>query len=169
MKDVTVDMLRAGAWDSIDWRKQRDAKFFEWVQDADAVRFCLDVSQFTEVYDDYVDADVVVQKADMARAVFGALYYIPANPFFNANRGALLPIMFLCVNAWLDSNELAGGNGSEKALAYTLKGLGIEILLACIGITRGTDYLRTVSADIRRAFMAHESFADYCKETTNVV
>jgi hypothetical protein len=169
VKDITVDTLRSGAWDSVAWREQRDAKFFEWLQNADAARFCLDVSQFTEVYDDYVDADVVVQKADMARAVFGALYYIPANPFFNANRDTLLPVMFLCVNAWLDSNELAGGSESEKALAYTLKGLGIEILLACIGITRGTDYLRTVSADIRRAFMAHESFADYCKEPAHGV
>lgn len=162
-----VDTL-AGDWDSAEWRNARDAKLFEWLQNVDAVRFCVDVSQFSEVFDDYVDADVAVQKSDMVKAVFNALYYIPANPFFNANRNTLLPIMFLFVNAWLDSNELAGGTESEKALAYTLKGLGVEILLACIGITRGTDYLRTVSADIRRAFMAHESFADYCKETNHV-
>lgn len=169
MKDVSVDTLRAGSWDSPEWRAQRNAKLLEWLQNADAVRFCVDVSQFSEVFDDYVDADVAVQKNDMTRAVFNALYYIPANPFFNANRSTLLPIMFLFVNAWLDSNELADGTESEKALAYTLKGLGVEVLLACIGITRGTDYLRTVSADIRRAFMAHESFADYCKETNHVV
>lgn len=169
MKDSAVDTLCAGTWDNADWRVQRDARLFEWLQNADAVRFCVDVSQFSEVFDDYVDADVVVQKGDMTKAVFNALYYIPANPFFNANRGTLLPIMFMFVNAWLDSNELAGGTESEKALAYTLKGLGVEVLLACIGITRGTDYLRTVSADIRRAFMAHEPFADYCKETNHVV
>ena len=169
MKDSVVDTLLAGDWDSAGWRDKRDAKLFEWLQNADAVRFCVDVSQFTEVFDDYVDADVAVQKNDMTRAVFNALYYIPANPFFNTHRGTLLPIMFLFVNAWLDSNELATGTESEKALAYTLKGLGVEVLLACIGITRGTDYLRTVSADIRRAFMAHESFADYCKETNHVV
>lgn len=162
-------MTSEAEWDSPEWRVQRDAKLFEWLQDYDAVRFCVDVSQFAEVFDDYVDADVAVQKHDMTKAVFNALYYIPANPFFNANRVTLLPIMFLFVNAWLDSNELAGGTESEKALAYTLKGLGVEVLLACIGITRGTDYLRTVSADIRRAFMAHESFADYCKETAHVV
>lgn len=164
---TNVDTL-AGDWDSAEWRDARNAKLFEWLQNSDAVRFCIDVSQFAEVFDDYVDADVVVQKNDMVMAVFNALYYIPANSFFNANRITLLPIMFMFVNAWLDSNELAGGTESEKALAYTLKGLGVEILLACIGITRGTDYLRTVSADIRRAFMAHESFADYCKETNHV-
>lgn len=160
--------MLTGDWDSAEWRDARDAKLFEWLRNEDAVRFCVDVSQFSEVFDDYVDADVVVQKGDMVRAVFNALYHIPANPFFNTNRSTLLPIMFMFVNAWLDSNELAGGTESEKALAYTLKGLGVEVLLACIGITRGTDYLRTVSADIRRAFMAHESFADYCKETNHV-
>jgi len=169
VKDTIVENLRTGEWDTQAWRDDRDAKLFEWLQNADAVRFCVDVSQFSEVFDDYVDQDRTVSKSDMTRAVFGALYHIPANPFFNAHRGTLLPIMFLFVNAWLDSNELADGGESEKALAYTLKGLGVEVLLACIGITRGTDYLRTVSADIRRAFMAHQSFADYCKETQHVV
>lgn len=169
MKDSTAASLRSGAWDSGEWRAQRDAMLFEWLQNADAVRFCVAVSQFSEVFDDYVDADVVVQKSDMTTAVFNALYHIPANPFFHANRSALLPIMFMFVNAWLDSNELSSGDESEKALAYTLKGLGVEVLLSCIAITRGTEYLRTVSADIRRAFMAHQPFADYCKETADVV
>ena len=39
MKDITVDTLRSGAWDSVAWREQRDAKFFEWLQNADAARF----------------------------------------------------------------------------------------------------------------------------------
>jgi hypothetical protein len=69
----------------------------------------------------------------------------------------------------MDSNELASGNESEKALAYTLKGLGVESLLTCIAITRGVEYLRTVSADVRRLLMAHQTFADYCKETHRVV
>lgn len=168
MKDSNVDILRAGEWDTPEWCDNRDAQMLEWVRDPEAVRFCLAVSQFCEVFDDFVDADVPVQKGDMARAVFNAMYHIPANHFFNEHRVALLPIMFLFVNAWLDSNELAQGDTSDKALAYTLKGLGVEVLLACIGITRGVDYLRTVSVDIRRAFMAHQPFADYCKETANV-
>ena len=156
-------------WDSDEWRKLRDAKFMEWLQDPAAVRFVLDMSHFVEIFDDLVDQDKPVSQRDMANAVFSALYHIPANPFFHANRGALLPVIFTCTNAWLDSNELASGNETEKALAFTLKGLGVEILLTCISITRGVEYLRTVSADIRRVLMAHQSFADYCKETAHVV
>lgn len=156
-------------WDSDEWRKLRDAKFMEWLQDPAAVRFVLDMSHFVEIFDDLVDQDKPVSQRDMANAVFSALYHIPANPFFYANRGALLPVIFTCTNAWLDSNELATGDQTEKALAFTLKGLGVEILLTCISITRGVEYLRTVSADIRRALMAHQSFADYCKETAHVV
>ena len=162
-------MTSGAEWDGDEWRKLRDAKFMEWLQDPAAVRFVLDMSHFVEIFDDLVDQDKPVSQRDMANAVFSALYHIPANPFFHANRGALLPVIFTCTNAWLDSNELATGDQTEKALAFTLKGLGVEILLTCISITRGVEYLRTVSADIRRALMAHQSFADYCKETAHVV
>jgi hypothetical protein len=169
MKDLGAEKLTAGQWDSADWRKLRDAKLMEWLQNPDAVRFFLDLSHFVEIFDDFVDQDRPVSKKDMSTAIFSALYHIPANSFFNANRGVLLPIMFTCTNAWLDANELADGTQSEKALAYTLKGLGVDVLLACVSITRGIDYLREVSADIRRVFMAHQSFADYCKETADVL
>lgn len=169
MKDAAVDTLRSGTWDSAAWREKRDLQLFEWLQNADAVRFFLDMSHFVEIFDDLVDQDVAVSKQDLSHAVFCALYHIPANPFFNTHRVTLLPIIFACTNAWLDSNELAAGDETEKALAYALKGLGIEVLLACISITRGVEYLRTVSADVRRIFMAHQTFADYCKETSHVV
>lgn len=169
MTDHDVEELRADIWDSPSWRAHRDAKMLEWVQDPDAMQFVLNLSHFTEVFDDLVDQDAPVSQKDLAHALFSALYHIPASPFFNAHRATLLPVMFTCVNAWLDSNELATGTKSEKALAYTLKGLGVEVLLACIGITRGIDYLRTVSADVRRVIMAHQTFAEYCKETSHVV
>jgi hypothetical protein len=169
MRDLGAEDMLAGKWDSDEWRKLRDAKLMEWLQDVDAVRFFLDLSHFVEIFDDLVDRDAPVSKKDLAHAAFSAIYHIPANPFFNANRATLLPIMFTCTNAWLDSNELASGNETEKALAYTLKGLGVDVLLACVSITRGIDYLREVSADIRRAFMAHQPFADYCKETADVL
>lgn len=169
MRDFGVNSLRAGRWDSEEWRAIRDTQLLEWLQNPDAVRFFLDLSHFVEIFDDLVDQDAPVSQKDLAHAVFSALYHIPANPFFNAHRTTLLPIIFNSTNAWLDSNELASGDETEKALAYTLKGLGIDVLLACISITRGVDYLRSVSADIRRAFMAHQSFADYCKETADVV
>lgn len=166
---MTVEELRAGEWDSESWRTIRDAKLNDWLRNPEAVQFFLDMSHFVEIFDDLVDQDVPIAKADMERAVFAALYSIPANNFFIANRATLLPIVFACTNAWLDSNDLAAGDETEKALAYTLKGLGVEVLLACISITRGVDYLRSVSTDVRRAFMAHQSFADYCKETADVV
>ena len=159
-----VDAMRAGVWDSESWREMRDKKLFEWLQNADAVRFFLHLSHFVEIFDDLVDQDAPVSDKDLAHAVFSALYHIPANPFFHAHRATLLPIIFTCTNAWLDSNHLCRGGETEKALAYTLKGLGVEVLLTCISITRGVEYLRTVSVDVRRVFMAHQTFAEYCQE-----
>jgi len=156
--------MRDLEWDSDQWREVRNKQLLEWVQNPDAVRFFLDLSHFVEVFDDFVDADKPVSKDDAARAVMAALYTIPANPFFVAHRAALLPYMFSSTLAWLDSNDLCKGDQTEKALAYTLKGMGVDVLLAVIAITRGIDYARSVSVNVRKTFMAHQSFSDYCKE-----
>lgn len=172
MNDVAAnasDLIRTLEWNADEWRDARDAKLAEWLQDPDAARFFVDLSHFVEVFDDYVDADVPVKKEDMAHAVLAVLYYIPANPFFVANRTSLLPHLFMCTNAWLDSNDLCTGDTSDKALAYTLKGMGVDVLLACITITRGVVYMRSVSVEVRRLFMAYQPFADYLKEQDHVV
>lgn len=156
-------------WDGAKWRDLRNAKLMEWLQDPLAVQYVMNLSHFVEIVDDFVDQDKPVSKEDLSHALFSALYHIPANPFFQANKTMLLPITFTCINAWMDSNDLASGDETEKALAFTLKGLGVEALLTCIAITRGVEYLRTVSADVRRLLMAHQTFADYCKETHRVV
>lgn len=155
-------------WDSAEWRVARDKRLMDLVQDANAVRFYLQLSHFVEVIDDLVDQDKPVSPADLAHALFSVLTYMPANPFFNAHRTTLIPQMFTCINAWLDSNDLSSGDTTDKAMAFTLKGAGIDILLSIIAITRGVEFMRSVSKEVRHAFMRNETFADYCKETGDV-
>jgi len=156
-------------WDSQSWREVRDRQLKEWVGDENAVRFFLDLSHFVEIYDDLVDQDKPISNDDINRALFAVLCYMPSNPFFLQHRLTLTPIIFTSINAWADANEFQHGTMSEKALAYGLKGGGVEVLLSIISITRGVEYMRSVSAAVRRIIMAHETFEEYLEEVKDVV
>jgi hypothetical protein len=166
MKDAVnpLSALKELGWDTPEWRIARNKQFREWVQDEHALNFILDLSHFVEIYDDLVDRDKPVSTADINRALFAALCYIPSNPFFLHHRLTLVPLIFTNINAWADANELQYGTTSEKALAYALKGAGVDIILSVISLTRGVDYMRSISAEVRRIIMAHETFEDYLKE-----
>ena len=156
-------------WDSQSWREIRDRQLIEWVGDVDAVRFFLDFSHFVEIYDDLVDQDKPISTGDLNYALFAVLCYMPSNPFFLQHRLTLTPLIFTSINAWADANEFQHGTMSEKALAYGLKGGCVEVLLSIISITRGVEYMRSVSAEVRRMVMAHEAFEKYLEEVKDVV
>ena len=156
-------------WDSLEWRRARDQQLREWVADEEALRFFIDLSHFVEIYDDLVDRDKPVSADDINHALFAALCYMPSNPFFLQHRLTLTPLIFTSINAWADANEFQNGTMSEKALAYGLKGGGVEVLLSIISITRGVEYMRSISAEVRRIVMAHESFEEYLEEVKDVV
>jgi hypothetical protein len=156
-------------WDSQDWRDVRDRQLKEWVGDDNAVRFVLDFTHFVEIYDDLVDQDKPISVSDINSALFSVLCYMPSNPFFLQHRLTLTPLIFTTINAWADANEFQKGTVSEKALAYGLKASGVEVLLSIISITRGVEYMRSVSAEVRRIVMAHETFEKYLEEVKDVV
>ena len=171
MKDI-VDKaapMETLEWDSPEWRVARNQQMREWVGDEQALNFFLDLSHFVEIYDDLIDKDKPVSADDANQALFAVLCYMPSNPFFLKHRLTLTPVIFTSINAWADANDFQRGTLSEKALAYGLKGGGIEVLLSIIAITRGVDYMRSVSAEIRRVFTAHEPFEEYLKEVEDDV
>lgn len=171
MKDAAIHRseLKELEWDSAEWRTARDDQLRKWIGDESAVSFFLDLSHFVEIYDDLVDRDKPVSSDDINHALFAVLCYMPSNPFFLQHRLTLTPLIFTSINAWADANEFQHGTMSEKALAYGLKGGGVEVLLSIISITRGVEYMRSVSAEVRRIVMAHETFEEYLEEVKDVV
>ena len=171
MRDAAdhLSAMKELEWDTPKWRSVRNEQLREWVRDENALRFFLDLSHFVEIYDDLVDQDKPISTADINSALFAVLCYMPSNPFFLQHRLTLTPLIFTSINAWADANEFQGGTISEKALAYGLKGGGVEVLLSIISITRGVEYMRSVSAEIRRIIMAHETFEEYLEEVKDVV
>lgn len=147
-------------YDSIQWRELRDYKLRVWVADHNAISYVGAVSDAAELFDDVVDADKPLEEGHVERVLFSLLTQLPLNPFFDAYKHQLCPIMFTGVNAWLDSTKMEKGSDHEKTHAYVLRDWYMELLMYVIYLTRGREYMRSVSTEVRAFFMA-ETLEEY--------
>jgi hypothetical protein len=150
-------------FDTDAWRKLRDAKFNEWIGDPYAIDFIILMGDVAEVWDDLIDQDKSVKPEDVNRIFSSLLVDLPLNSFFDKNKLMLMPLVITVINAWQDANELEKGSDNDKIVAYTLRDYLFELLFFVIYLTRGNDYLRTVSVEIRKFFTEHETFAQYLR------
>lgn len=133
----------------------------EWVGDRDAIEFLLSVFSAAEFFDDVIDGDVELDKKTAVHVLFDLLVDLPLNPFFERHKLQLIPIVIVGINAWLDANVLEQGSDNDKALAYVLRDLYMELLSLVVYLTRGQAYLREHSVEMRKFFTQHESLEEY--------
>ena len=148
-------------FDTDEWREVRNAKMAEWVGDRDAIAFIIQFFDFCEVIDDLWDGDKDVTKADLTRILFVILTEFPINPFFDRFKHQLIPVMVTGINAWLDANELEKGGENDRVFSYVLRDWYAELIAFVIYLTRGREYLRAVSMDVRVFFTHHETLEQY--------
>ena len=148
-------------FDSPQWRVARDARLLHWVGDKHAVDFILTFFDMCEVFDDLIDKDKPVTDEDIIRTLFSALVDIPMNPFFAYHRTSVVPVIITGINAWLDANKLETGSENDKVFSYVLRDWYAELVSFVIYLTRGREYLRTVSMDVRTFFTHHETLEQY--------
>jgi len=148
-------------WDSPEWRQVRDAKLLEWFNgNEDALQFLNLICDITELWDDLIDQDKPISQKDINDAMMAALIYLPLNPFYREHATYLTPLMISSINSWQDANTLSDGTRSQRALAYTLRNMDIQIVQAIVFITQGYDRLREVSQDIWKFFGADQDDID---------
>lgn len=148
----------------------------EWVEKRDALRqkaclgntqallFLASVMDAVEVWDDLIDKDKAVLDQDINRVFINLMFWLPQNAFFDANKSYLLPLIMTCINAWMDSNQLAQSKDTQKLnTAWHLKQMGVELYGAVAFLTGGFDHMRNVSTEARE-ILAQEAFSDYLKE-----
>jgi hypothetical protein len=153
-------------FDTDAWRKLRDDKLYQWIGDPHALEFLITFGDICEVWDDLIDQDKPILPEDIHRAFWSLLIELPLNPFFDKFKANIIPVLITGVNAWMDSNELEKGNDNDKIFAYVLRDWYMELVSFIIYLTRGKDYLRMVSIDIRRFFTDHETFEKYLERFT---
>ena len=112
--------------------------------------------------DDLRDADNLPEggrhlAGDIAQRESEWLLTIAGNPFFLANRAALVPAMLLALNAWVDSESakcVAGGGlrEADRVLQVTrdiVKGQWHEVVWLVAWLTGGWQHLRATSREFR--------------------
>jgi hypothetical protein len=148
-------------FDTPEWQAVRNAKLHEWVKDPHAVRFIIDFGDTCELFDDMIDRDKPIEDDHIVRVLFKVLTEIPLNPFFDHYKNQLIPIIVTGINAWLDSNTLENGSDNDKVFAYVLRDWYMEFVAYVVYLTRGRDYMRDISMDIRQFFTHHETLEEY--------
>ena len=148
-------------YDTMEWQMSRDLKLLEWAKDPNAVLFIKQFGDICELFDDLIDKDKPIPDDHVIRVLFIVLTEMPVNPFFDRFKHQLIPVMVAGINAWLDANVLEKGSDNDKAFSYVLRDWYAELISFVIYLTRGRDYLRSVSMDVRRFFTHHESLETY--------
>jgi hypothetical protein len=161
IKPTLVEVKSRKDFDSQSWRKIRDVKMREWIQDEWALKFVLDYSDAVELWDDLIDKDKEIDEQQVMRVFTNLLTAMPLNPFFNQHKSVFIPLIQASINAWFDSLNLEKGSDNDKAMAYMLRWYSHEAFIYTIFITRGYDYMRSVSLEVRRFFTGHESLDEY--------
>jgi hypothetical protein len=144
-------------FDTVEWQQLRNQKLQEWIGDPYAIAFILAFADACELFDDMIDKDKPVEDAHVIRVLFSLITELPLNPFFDAYKAQLIPILVTGINAWLDSNELEKGDENEQVFAYVLRDWYMEFVSFVIYLVRGRDYMREVSMDVRYFFTHHET------------
>jgi len=147
--------------DSPEWRVVRDTHLQRWVADPAAIQFFWLFSDTCELFDDLIDKDKPIEDEHVIRVLFNVLTVLPFNAFFEAHKQKLVPVIITGINAWLDANKLEKGGENDQVFSYVLRGWYMELLLFMISLTRGIEYMRSVSMEVRHFFTWDESLEQY--------
>lgn len=148
-------------FDTEEWRALRNEKLSEWLQDPYAVEFIVAIGNACEFFDDVVDRDKDLPPAEAYKVLLDLTTQLPFNPFFEQFKGQLVPLLVVCINAWVNANELEQGTDEDKNMAFSLRLSGVELVLMSIYLLRGPEYMQGVSMEVRRLFMFYETLAEY--------
>lgn len=150
---------------SAGWVEKRDAlRNKACCGDANALAFLSSIMDAVEIWDDLIDKDKPVSDNDLNRVFVNLLFYLPQNPFFDRNKGYLLPVVMTCINAWMDSTDLQKSPvKKDLAAAWYLKQMGVELYGSVAFLMGGFEHMREVSLEARDV-LAHEEFEDFLQE-----
>lgn len=143
-----------------DWKWERDRKLRYWLKGNEAAfNLLMEWSDIGELWDDFIDGDEPITVQRVHDAFMAAVVEIPNNSFFQEHRMTLTPILIQAISSWLDANKFEQGTVSQRALAYTLRNIDIQLVQCMVYIVGGFGWLRMHSADIWTLFGAEQDDA----------
>lgn len=152
-------------FDTPEWCALRDKKLAEWVGNPEALQFIVAFGDICELFDDIIDRDKPIEDDHAIRVLFIVLTELPLNRFFEQYKQNIIPIIITGINAWLDANQLEKGSKNDRVFAYVLRDWYVELLAFVIFVTRGRDFMRSVSMEVRQFFTHHETLEQYLEKS----
>ena len=144
-----------------EWQVQCHKNFKRWLLgNESANQFIECFYDAVELWDDLIDKDVFITDDHINRAFTSLMFTLPSNDWFIENRRYYLPLIMTSINAFHDANVLANSEQKRlRNLAFHIRNIGIEVLIATTLLLGGYEYMRKVSREIRE-FFAFESFEE---------
>lgn len=129
----------------------------------DAISFVHLLFEAFHFWDDLIDRDKVLEDADIDRNCYAMLVELPLNPFWNAHRQALMPLVITAIHNWklangIERNETASND--EKIIAFVIRSSYMDILVMCCHLIGGFGWANAC-ADRIRAVVHGEGFEGY--------
>ena len=129
----------------------------------DAIQWLLDLWRVTQMLDDVVDNDPI-DREELNSTIFLALVGLPANPFFQAHRINLLPVLATSILKWQASNFVEQ-NGIADEKSFVWRSAYYDVVLMVVMLCHGVEKATNAAPYVMK--MYGEVFADYVKEFPN--
>lgn len=129
----------------------------------DAVDWLMGLWDCIQLFDDVADDDAIKRK-DLDRVIWNALVAMPANPFFDAKKGALLPVVTTMILKWQASDSVER-DGRADAKSYVWRAGYYDLVLLSVQLCHGVEVATSMAPTVMQLY--GETFEDYMKEFAN--
>lgn len=129
----------------------------------EAVQFLVDVWQCIQLFDDVADGDEVA-RADLDKVIWITLVGLHSNPFFEAKKAALLPVMATAILKW-QASDRAERSGQADARSYVWRAGYYDLVLLTVQLCHGVEVATAFSHVVMQ--MYGETLGEYLKEFGN--
>lgn len=130
---------------------------------AEATQFLMDVWSCIQLFDDVADGDTV-ERADLDKVIWITLVGMHANPFFEAKKAALLPVLSTMILKWQASDK-AERAGQADAKSYVWRAGYYDLILLTVQLCHGVEVATAFSHVVMQ--MYGETLGEYLKEFGN--
>lgn len=130
---------------------------------AEAVQWLIDVWKCIQLFDDVADGDEVDRK-DLNSVIWATFIGLHSNPFFEAKKAALLPVLATQILKW-QASDWVERNKMADARSFVWRAGYYDLVLFCVHLCHGQEVATTSASNVLSLY--GESFEGYLKEFAN--
>jgi hypothetical protein len=133
--------------------------------DKNAVELCLNLMFVGHLLDDLIDRDVERTPEEIKQAFRILMVDNVNNPFYQAFRDKLDPLMGSAIMLWFDSTSLERGNADEKLTAFCIRNALLQVIHSCILYIGGPQWLIDMGPQFWRTFLlTNQKYSEFLQE-----